>query len=334
MTVSVRNVRLVLYCIALVLLSSCSSSFLHSPFSYADEPDKPAVTVAALLPEALSYEDDDDDGEPFDYADESLEDNDGEAIRDLAVTLVEVPVEVESVFAEEPHYIERNEARYQAFTANFPELPVQTALALVNINADYGYYNRISIIKHPEELLVLCNKNFRLPEEYEPEGLRTIAGTSVKMADEAATAFEAMRDALKAELGLSLVAVSGHRSYTYQESLYKRYVSRDGAPIADTYSARAGHSEHQTGLAIDFLHRSASGSLRSAGFQNTAQYAWLQVHAHEYGFILRYPEGRESITGYRFEPWHWRYIGPPDAMRMFDEGFDTFEEYVGYAHVG
>ena len=234
-----------------------------------------------------------------------------------------------SRFAEYSHYDFQNSARYDTFIGAFPDLSVTAALALVNVNADYGYYNNITLIQNPASLTVLTNKNYQLPADYVPQGMRSIAGTDLKMVGEAAAAYETMQQALKDELGLPLVAVSAYRSFHYQEALYNRYAKTDGVGVADTYSARAGHSEHQTGLTVDFLHMYPSGSLRRANFQNTEQYKWLLERAHEYGFILRYPKGDEPVTGYMFEPWHWRYIGPEDASRMFEAGITTFEEYIG-----
>jgi LAS superfamily LD-carboxypeptidase LdcB len=318
----VRCAFLALYCAVIAALPGCSS-YTYMSVEFIENALSPAKPAAAISDEEA------DVTASLTYADESLGDYDAVPIQGFSVTRLAAPLEPVSEFLGEPHYIEANEARYQAFTSAFPGLAAVTALALVNINADYGYYNKITVTDSPEALLVLCNKNFRLPEDYEPEDLRPIKGTSLKMTDEAAAAFEAMQESLRADLGLPLVAMSAFRSYRYQRALYGRHAANHGAAVADTFSARAGHSEHQAGLAVDFLHRWNSGSLRSAGFQNTAQYAWLQAHAHIYGFILRYPEGYESITGYRFEPWHWRYIGAEDATRMFEGGFVTFEEYIG-----
>lgn len=307
-----RRVFSALCCV--IFLSACSDYSLHIPAEF-DAPPSGGTDAISLL----AYDESPDEGDTL-------------LIQDFSVAQIEAAaeaIEPVSEFLEYAHYIEENEERYHAFIAAFPELAVTTSLALVNINADYGYYNNINVTGSPDALLVLCNKNFRLPEWYEPESLRRIRGTSLKMTDEAAAAFEAMKDALREEMRLSLTAVSAYRAYTYQKSLYNRYVARDGVEIVDTYSARAGHSEHQTGQAVDILHRSSSGSLRSANFQNTEQYAWMLENAHHFGFILRYPEGHESVTGYRFEPWHWRYIGSEDATRMHQAGITTFEEYIG-----
>lgn len=114
---------------------------------------------------------------------------------------------------------------------------------------------------------------------------------------------------------------SGFRSYTVQKNLYNSYVRRDGAENADRYSARPGHSEHQTGLAFDINYADDR-------FKGTPEASWLAENAYKYGFILRYPEGKEPITGYMFEPWHYRYVGVENAAKIYASGL-TLEEYFG-----
>lgn len=114
---------------------------------------------------------------------------------------------------------------------------------------------------------------------------------------------------------------SGFRDYNYQASLYNAYAARDGAAAADTYSARPGYSEHQTGLTFDMKH--ADGSL----ITRTPEAEWLKNHCAEYGFIIRYPEGKEAITGYDHEPWHLRYVGTAEAKKIMAAG-QTLEEYL------
>ena len=115
------------------------------------------------------------------------------------------------------------------------------------------------------------------------------------------------------------MVVSAYRTEDYQRNLYNGKVRTSGKAYADNYSARAGHSEHQTGLAIDI------GSTLTS-FEYTAEFKWLQNHAHEYGYILRYPKGKEWITGYAYEPWHYRFVGIDAAKVIYEEGI-TFEEY-------
>jgi LAS superfamily LD-carboxypeptidase LdcB len=121
--------------------------------------------------------------------------------------------------------------------------------------------------------------------------------------------------------GITLWICSGYRSYSYQSKLYNNYVYTDGKAAADTYSARPGHSEHQTGLAADI--NSADES-----FAGTPEAKWLAANCWKYGFIIRYPKGKESITGYIYEPWHIRYLGKENAKLVYESGL-TLEEYLG-----
>ena len=129
-----------------------------------------------------------------------------------------------------------------------------------------------------------------------------------------------MADAAWAD-GISLRSVSAYRSYSQQSSTYNRWLSQDRQSSVDTYSARPGFSEHQTALALDINVASLK-----VHFENTPAYAWLAEHCAEYGFVLRYPQGKEHITGYQFEPWHYRYVGVEVAQVCMDRGL-TLEEY-------
>lgn len=124
--------------------------------------------------------------------------------------------------------------------------------------------------------------------------------------------------------GITLAAVSGYRSYSRQADIYSNYVKRDGQKKADTYSARPGTSEHQTGLAMDVSAPSVNFQLTEQ-LGNTKEGKWLAAHAHEYGFIIRYPKGKEPITGYIYEPWHLRYVGQELAKKVYTTGL-TLEE--------
>lgn len=154
---------------------------------------------------------------------------------------------------------------------------------------------------------VISNKNIPLPQDYDP-------GVS----EEAMAAIGELEKAMLAE-DLAFVLLSGYRTYSYQEGLFNKYVEENGEEEANKYSARAGYSEHQTGLAFDF-------NWINDEFSRTKEYLWLVDNAHNYGFILRYPEGKEEITGYQYEPWHWRYVGKELATNIYESG-KTLEEY-------
>lgn len=160
--------------------------------------------------------------------------------------------------------------------------------------------------------LLIANKTYSLPSNYNPGGLLS----------EMTSNFNNLKsDASKS--GLNIYIISGYRSYNTQYSLYNNYVSRDGIAAADTYSARAGHSEHQTGLAADV------NSLNT-NFVYTKEGSWLKDNCYKYGFIIRYVENKDDQTGYMYEPWHIRYVGVDLATKLYNNGdWLTVEEYFG-----
>ena len=126
-----------------------------------------------------------------------------------------------------------------------------------------------------------------------------------------------------AALGLNLWVQSGYRSYERQEYLYNNYVARDGKTAADTYSARPGHSEHQSGYAFDL-------NTITDAFANTKEGKWVDDNAYKYGFVIRYPKGKEGATGYKYESWHLRYVGKDLAEKLYNNGdWISMEEYFG-----
>lgn len=164
--------------------------------------------------------------------------------------------------------------------------------------------------------ILIANKQYPLPKTYNP-------GES----PESKAALEKLLAGAKSA-GFNLVAFSGFRSYEYQTTLYSNYVNRDGKKAADRYSARPGYSEHQTGLAYDIGEKGREDLWLTSEFGESAAGKWLHQHAHEYGFILRYPQGKENITGYMYESWHFRYVGNETAKAVYEQN-TTLEEYLG-----
>lgn len=164
--------------------------------------------------------------------------------------------------------------------------------------------------------ILLANKKYPLPKTYNP--------------GEDPTAKQAMDTLILAakEAGYSIVAFSSFRSYDYQKGLYDKYVARDGKAKADRYSARPGYSEHQTGLAFDVGEVGREDIWLTSEFGETPAGKWLAANAHRYGFILRYPKGKEEITGFMYESWHFRYLGVELATKVYESGL-TLEEYLG-----
>lgn len=166
-------------------------------------------------------------------------------------------------------------------------------------NANLTYINGILVV----------NKKYSVPSTYSP-GINPTAYN----------AYIALKNAASAA-GFSMPLISGYRSYQTQTNLYNNYVAQYGESIANTFSAKPGHSEHQTGLAFDV------GSIDN-NYGNTPAGTWLAQNAHKYGFIIRYPKGKESITGYQYEPWHIRYLGTSVATDIYNKGV-CLEEYLG-----
>lgn len=175
-----------------------------------------------------------------------------------------------------------------------------------------GYtIKRINGVYYVNDILI-ANKTYDLPSSYAPGGLLKIfTNAFYTMQTDAATQ------------GIVLSVISGYRGYYKQNNLYNNYVNKDGKKLADTYSARPGHSEHQSGLAADI------NSLNQ-NFINTAEGKWLNNNCYKYGFIIRYPQGKENITGYMYEPWHIRYVGVEVATALYNNGnWISLEEYLG-----
>jgi len=215
--------------------------------------------------------------------------------------------------------------RYINYHVKNPAYSIQEVVFRVNLGTDYPFYDNITTIENPYESLVLVNKYFKLPADFNQYNLVNMNraytvndGKQYLLAGVAYEKYVQMSDAAKKD-GLSMRVISAYRTEDYQRNLYNNKVRTIGKVNADNYSARPGHSEHQTGLAVDI-------SSTRGTFEYTAEFKWLQKHAHEYGYILRYPRGKEWITGYSYEPWHYRYVGTDAAKIIYEEGI-TYEEY-------
>ena len=161
--------------------------------------------------------------------------------------------------------------------------------------------------------VLIANKTYALPSYF-----------GYGLTDETYQAYNAMVAAAAAD-GITLWMESGFRSYETQSFTYQSFVWDRGVALADLCSARPGHSEHQTGLALDF-------NTTSDAFAYTPEAAWIEAHCAEFGFIIRYPQGKEEITGYKYEPWHVRYLGMEKAAEISASGL-TLEEYYGITSI-
>lgn len=194
---------------------------------------------------------------------------------------------------------------------------------------DYNYRQRALTNPKAKDLLVLVNKRYFLASDYIPFGMVTpkvpLVNGGVKMLPEAAKALEEMFSAAEKEKIL-LYGRSGYRSYQTQRDIFQRHVRNSGLEKANQFSAKPGQSEHQTGLAIDITSKSVSKQLTQK-FAESKEGKWVAQNAHLYGFIIRFPKGKEGITGYQYEPWHIRYVGLEAATAIFDKEI-TLEEYL------
>ena len=203
----------------------------------------------------------------------------------------------------------------------------EDTVTYVNAYLDKDYYsNDINLTtEEANKLDVIVNKYYKLASDYEQDDLTIInskyASGTQKLRKEAADKFEEMASDMLKE-NLKIHAGSTYRSHSYQSGLYNRYVAKDGFKEAETYSARAGYSEHQLGLAVDIVN----GKWEYLS-EKDKEYTWLINNSYKYGFILRYPHGSEYITGYVFEDWHFRYLGTDLATKVYNSNL-TYDEYI------
>lgn len=202
-----------------------------------------------------------------------------------------------------------------------PDFSAEEVVIYVNIGLNREFYTDIVEIENPDSITVFANKYRQLPKGYEPSDLKKIPEEYSKswrelyLREEALEQFIKLCDDAK-EKGLNIYASSAYRSYSYQSELYNNYVNSDGKENADRYSSRAGHSEHQTGLAIDVR----TNEVEYEKFGSTEEYQWVKQNAHKYGYVIHYTEENEWITGFITEAWHLRYIGVEHATKVHESG--------------
>ncbi|MBR5015733.1 MAG: M15 family metallopeptidase [Clostridia bacterium] len=226
-----------------------------------------------------------------------------------------------------------DDAGNTAEPANTPEETAQNLTDISDTSAsETVYYDTPYIPAGGDETVQLVNKVCGVSKNYKPANLQLTkyratdrAEANQYMVDYAANAMDAMIEGAMAE-GYTVLVTTAYRSYSFQSTLYNNYVAKDGQAAADKYSARPGTSEHQTGLAAD-LTSATVGYKLTKDFGGTAEGQWLSAHAHEYGFILRYTSAGEPITGYMYEPWHFRYVGVDNATYIHQKGI-TLEEFI------
>ena len=233
--------------------------------------------------------------------------------------------ELEKAKKDLAYYKDEYEDAYKEYREKNKDLSIEKVIINVNIGLNYDYYTHTKATKDLNTNTILVNKYNYLTEDYVPENLQTVdkkySSKTLQLVDYAKEAFEELSEAASKE-NYTVLAMSSYRSYQYQYNLYNRYVSTEGVEAADTYSARPGYSEHQTGLAVDVYN----GKEDFTNFEKTKEYNWMQDNAYKFGFILRFPKDKVLETGYQYESWHYRYVGKEIAKYIHDNNL-CFEEY-------
>lgn len=215
--------------------------------------------------------------------------------------------------------------RYIVYQQEHENLDIKQIILDVNIGLDQPYYTNATPTTNLNTETILVNKYHYLTKDYIPNNLEPIstkyARSGMQLVSIAKKAFEDLAEAALTEQ-MTIIAMSSYRSYTYQENLYNKYAQQDGKEKADTYSARPGYSEHQTGLVVDVYN----GIENYTNFEKTKEFTWMQENAHKYGFILRFPKDKVKETGYQYEAWHYRYVGT-EVAKYIHENKITLEEY-------
>lgn len=221
------------------------------------------------------------------------------------------------------NFIPKNISRYVDYYNKNQNMTYDNIILNVNMNLDYDFYTNVNTLHNYLDITTLVNKYNKLPDNYEIDDLVTLDNEYSKKGEKVREVIyndlKKMFDEAKKD-NINLNVISGFRTNEKQDTLFNNSIKKNGLDHALIYSAKPGYSEHQLGLAIDINSVEES-------FKNTNEYKWLKNNSYKYGFIERYPEGKEKITGFGYEPWHYRYLGVDVATKIFTENI-TYEEYV------
>lgn len=234
------------------------------------------------------------------------------------------PTNAGNAFSHLSYYDEDKLEQYEVYQQNNPTLSIEDIVTHVNMGIDVPFFTRDPIIiEDPEAIDVLVNKVYKFPDGWEPDLSEFVWLTdSQRMRSEAAIAFKALSEAC-ASKGFTIQALSTYRSFERQDVIYHNNLTRYGEDYTNQYSSRPGHSEHQSGLAVDV-------GIDGGAFvdiESNPNYETFLGLLEEFGFIIRYLEGKEHLTGYAYEPWHIRYLGTDLAKQVNKSGL-TYDEYV------
>lgn len=225
-------------------------------------------------------------------------------------------------FLNVPYFKCENIERYELYLKKHKDLSYEQIVLNVEMNLDREFYSNISQVTNPNDTLVLVNKFYKLPNNFEATDLEVLDSkygqTQVLKKIAAKKIAEMIDDAAKENVNLTVI--SSYRSESKQQNLFNTTKKKYGLTHALNYQAKPGHSEHQTGYAVDL-------NTTNSNFSKTKEYKWLKDNSYKYGFIERYPKGKSSITGYEYEPWHYRYVGINVSTKIYENNI-TLEEYL------
>ena len=227
-------------------------------------------------------------------------------------------------FVYSPYFKIENIDRYESYYLKNNTYSTDEIVIYVNVGIDNEFYTSINTIDNYNKVTTLINKYNMISDGITFDDLVNVdkpysTSNDILVRKIMYDNLIKMIDAAKKD-NITLYVVSGYRTYSKQSSLFETSKNKNGLNHALMYSAKPGHSEHELGLAVDL-------NTTNNGFEKTKEYAWLKQNAYKYGFILRYPKDKEFITGFAFEPWHYRYVGVDVATKIYEENI-TFEEYV------
>lgn len=229
--------------------------------------------------------------------------------------------EIKKYFEKTEYYKAENAERYVEYFKANPDMTIDEIVWRVNANLDKLMYGFDIPVSGYDDPYIIVNKYYTVSQGYEPPDMKEFDGHLLR--EETGIAFERMQEDALAE-GYNINIVAGYRSFEEQSELYNGYLSTDSEENVDRYTQRPGHSEHHTGMAMDISGTDCNELL---DFVNSPEYPWVMDNCYKYGFIIRYPEGTEDITGYEFKPWHLRYVGVEVSTDMKEKNIKSYEEY-------
>ena len=231
---------------------------------------------------------------------------------------------------QDDYFIKSYLDRYMAYHQDNEGSSARTVVVTVNTNTDYDYYTKDFDTNVEDDTLMLVNKYYHLDSSYSPTDLVNINnkyyyGEGHQIRSVVYDAFIDMWNEANND-GIYLIINSSYRTYAEQQQVYDSYKDSRGTTYADSIAARPGYSEHQTGLSLDIFSKE---NTTTSNFKGSPAHEWLVNNAYKYGFIQRYEEDTEELTGFAEEAWHWRYVGVEVATYLHEHNI-TFDEYYAY----